>query len=146
MHGAWLEQNLKWEKAPKTIDPNLRSAGARLIFFSKDGRVLIWSGIVYEHHKKNPVMSNGDGESLYLGRWMITKAQSTIEYQVVYRTIQIVGEKLPGPIKRQSILIKPNEISIDGYRYRRAEALDKRAVSELQEASGWLQHRGGDFQ
>ena len=143
MHGAWLEQDLKWEKAPKTIDPNLRSAGARVIYFADDGRVLVWSGIIYDQHKKNPVMSHGDGESLYLGHWTSTKSQSTLETQLVYRTVRKEGEQLPGPIARQTLVINANEIRIDGHRYYRAADLDKRAAGELDEAAAWFKHPDG---
>jgi hypothetical protein len=37
----------RWEAAPKEVNPDLRAAGAQIIYIEPDGSFTLWSGTLY---------------------------------------------------------------------------------------------------
>jgi len=44
--GAWMSRG-RWEAAPKEVNPDLRAAGAQIIYIEPDGSFTLWSGTLY---------------------------------------------------------------------------------------------------
>ena len=94
---VWLQKKLKWEPAPREIDPKLSAAAAVVVEFRADGKFGMFSGTVYRRNSKIN-LSEGDSESLYQGKWNLTEGGIHSTYQLVYHDIRLAGENLPGPV------------------------------------------------
>jgi hypothetical protein len=94
---VWLQKKLKWESAPRKIDPKLSAAAAIVIEFRADGKFGMFGGTIYRRNSKIN-LSVGDSESLYQGKWSLTESGIHTTYQLVYHDIHLAGESLPGPI------------------------------------------------
>ncbi len=92
----WATRDVKWEKAPAEINPNLSAGRATILYFRSDGRF----GLMYcllLRVPKSIAVSRGDGQVIYEGSWVQDRNTVRVRYRLVYRTVRIVGEKLPGP-------------------------------------------------
>jgi len=73
-------------------------------------------------------ISHGDPQTLYRGTWNWEGDEIAAEYRLVSRTVQIMGEKLPGPIQHTMIKSSRPILTFEGKTFRRALALDKSAA------------------
>jgi hypothetical protein len=73
-------------------------------------------------------ISHGDPRGVFIGKWNVHGSEIDIEYRLVDRTIQIKGEKLPGPIQHATIKVSHNILNFNRNSFRRSRELDKSAA------------------
>ena len=128
---------MKWEKAPREINPKLSAAAATMVYFAGNGEFGLLSGTVYkEAHRISA--SAGDGESVYVGTWSADGNTIRVIYQLIYHDIRAVGEQLPGPAQKVNFqfdqatrLLKASGstgLKLDGWEYEINLELSKATV------------------
>jgi hypothetical protein len=125
--GAWLEDNIKWAKAPKEYNPKLRVGRTSVLYFAADHSFALIYATVNRVTGEYEVISNGDGQDVYLGTWSISENSIALTYRLVSRTVLKLGEKLPGPRQQESAEQIGTAIVLLGHSFHRSSALDKSA-------------------
>jgi hypothetical protein len=126
--GAWLQDGVKWIKAPAEINAHLQTGQATILFFRPDHTFAIIYCVVNRVPRRYLTISHGDGQVVYLGKWEVTDDQISTTYRLTSRTVQVQGENLPGPEQRATIKNSQSILVLDGKSYRRADALNKSAA------------------
>ena len=122
--GAWLQDKVKWQRAPKDINPKLRSGRAAVIYFWPNQSVSVLYATVTRVPKEYEVICNGCGQVVYCGTWELAEKSVKIKYQFVSRTVEVIGEQLPGPSKYGDAKIKGDSLVFLGHSFHRAPDLD----------------------
>ena len=104
----WLQQRIKWEKAPKDIDTALSAGAAVTLYFGPGGDFRMLSGTVYKRNGSISA-SEGDSESIWKGKWVLDGEQIQVQFQLIYHDIRIQGEHLPGSIERVTFRFEPKK-------------------------------------
>jgi len=120
--GAWLPLHMKWEHAPKSVDPNLTTGVAKVLYFGEHGRFAIVACLINRANGKH-VISNGDGQVIFMGEWD-GHLPGHVKYRLISRTVEIRGETLPGRL--QEATMESNSkgyLLFQGNLYRRVEEL-----------------------
>lgn len=131
LHGAWLQDSVKWTEAPRDVNAHLQSGSATVMYFSEDHTFALIECWVYREPGRYIVISHGDGRSVYLGKWEPKGDDIAVEYRLVDRTIRIKGEVLPGPVQQATIKVAAGLLSFEGMRFRRTTKLDRSAGEVL---------------
>lgn len=131
--GAWVSMD-RWEAAPKDIQPDLRAAGAQILYFEADGTFTIWSGTLYSQNHHSPTISAGDGESLYSGTWKQTRSGPRIVMRKVYADLRINGENFPGPEQTLDAKWMKKKLWFRNYWFNRSPSLDTQMIGYAQHA------------
>jgi hypothetical protein len=58
---AWLQTDLKWEKAPATINPRLRTSTAAILYFGEDHTFALMYRVVNQVPGEYTTIRNGSG-------------------------------------------------------------------------------------
>jgi hypothetical protein len=125
--GAWLRSDIKWSKAPKEINPKLQYAPTGIIYFGADHTFALVYATVNRVPDEYEVISNGDGQEIYLGTWNAAGSALALKYRLVERTVRLLGEALPGPTKEETARQIGSVIVFRGHSFRRSSALDQSA-------------------
>lgn len=132
--GAWLQDGIKWINAPAEINAHLQTGQAALLYFGPDHTFAIIYCVVNRVPKQYMTISHGDGQVVYLGKWEAAGDQISTTYRLMSRTVQIKGEKLPGPELRATIKKSHVLLVLQSKSYRRVDALDKNAADVVNRA------------
>lgn len=132
--GAWLQDGVKWNNAPRDINPGLQAGGAAVIYFRRDHNFALIDCIVVRAPKEYMSISHGDPRGVYLGKWEVQGSDIAIEYRLVERTVQLTGEKLPGPVLQGTIHVSHNALSFERKTFRRSPNLDESAAEAFSAA------------
>jgi hypothetical protein len=98
-HAVWITKAIKWEKAPKEINPNLSIGEATILCFAPGGYLGILNCRVTQIDGKLAV-SVGDGYVVRQGQWKTDDDKIVLNHQLVYETLPPVqGRAYPGPEK-----------------------------------------------
>jgi len=126
--GAWLQDDIKWLKAPKKINPKLRYGRAAIIYFGPDHTFALIYAWVERVQGKYEGISNGDGQVVYMGSWELAEKTVKVKYRLVSRTVQVAGEQLPGPFKEDIARIEGAVVLFLEHSFHRSAALDADVV------------------
>jgi hypothetical protein len=74
--------------------------------------------------KEYEVIWNGCGQVVHLGTWQIDEKTIRVKYRLMSRTVELVGERLPGPMKDDTAKIERDAIVFLGHSFHRARDLD----------------------
>ena len=69
VQGAWLQDGVKWTKAPAGINPRLKLGEAEILYLGKDQTFAIIYCVVNRIPSEYETISHGDGQVVYRGRW-----------------------------------------------------------------------------
>lgn len=94
----WIPVDLKWSRIPGAPrDAKQRAASATVLYFGKAG-AFVRDDCRLIRNGKSISISNGDPHAQYVGRVAEGMLDGMrIEYRLVRRTPETVGETLPGP-------------------------------------------------
>jgi hypothetical protein len=129
--GAWLQNGIRWINAPRDINPRLQSGEAAVLFFEEDHKFALIYCAVGRVPKEYMNISHGDPRGVFIGKWDVHGDEIAIEYRLVDRTIQLKGEKLPGPIQSATIKASHDILNFNGKTFRRSRELDKSAAEVM---------------
>jgi len=128
VQGAWLLNSVKWANAPADINPHLQSGAAAILYFKQDHTFALIYCVVNRVPKEYEVISHGEPQNIYLGKWEASGDNIAVEYRLVSRTVKIKGEVLPGPIQRATIKASRGTLHLEKGSFHRAADLDKDAA------------------
>lgn len=128
VQGAWLQDGVKWTKAPPDINPHLETSQVEILYLGNDHTFAIIYCTVYRVPKEYQNISHGDARGVYLGKWEAQGDDIAIEYRLVDRTVKIKGEALPGPIQHATIKSSRGILHLEKRSFHRAADLDKDAA------------------
>ncbi len=140
--GAWLETNLRRTSAPADVNPDLRTAPARILYLGRDQTFALIDATVNSVANKYTVISDGDGIVVHVGRWEEKDGSLTASYRVASRTIDHPHKPLPGPPASAVIGESGEALTFQGKLFHRAPELDDKARSLIVSAEGTLKNRG----
>jgi hypothetical protein len=123
--GAWLQDDIKWSKAPREYNPKLRVARSTIAYFGGDHTFALIYATVNRVPNEYEVISNGDGQVVYLGTWSVRERTIALTYGLISRTVQMQGEQLPGPTINETAKQSGSAIVLVGHSFRRSSALDQ---------------------
>lgn len=132
--GAWILDGVSWLAAPKEINPRLQSARAEILYFGADHTFSLIYARVNRVPKEYKVVSNGDGQVIYLGTWATNGVNIDLNFRLVERTVRLPGENLPGPAMNETAQLKATSILFRGHSFSRDGALDS-SVNEFVSAA-----------
>jgi hypothetical protein len=128
IQGAWLQDGVKWTKAPPDINPHLQTGEAEILYFGNDQTFAIIYCVVNRVPKEYETISHGDGQVVYQGKWEAKGDDIAVEYRLVTRTVKIKGEALPGPIQHATVKASRGLLHLEKRSFHRAAGLDKGAA------------------
>jgi hypothetical protein len=128
--GPWMPVTVKWLHAPPDVAPNLETTSTTVLYFQPNG-TMIKIGCVINREPGSFTISAGDGQILSEGDWKDEQGKIVVRSQVVMRTVQRIGEKLPGPWSREVLTVLDGQLLLNGVRYRRVPELEKSASEML---------------
>jgi hypothetical protein len=112
-NGAWLQDGVRWINAPRSINLHLQGGSAAVLYFGKDQAFVLIYCTVFREPKKYITISHGDPLNVFLGKWEIRGDNISVEYRIVFRTIRIIPEELPGPIQHATMKFSRSVLSFD---------------------------------
>jgi len=112
-NGAWLQDGVRWINAPRTINPHLQGGSAAVLYFGKDQTFALIYCTVGREPKKYITISHGDPLNVFLGKWEIKGDNISLEYRLVFRTIRVIPEELPGPVQQATMKASHNILNFD---------------------------------
>jgi len=107
--GAWLPLHMKWEHAPKSVDPNLTTGVAKVLYFGEHGRFAIVACLINRANGKHAI-SNGDGQVIFTGEWD-GHLPGHVKYRLISRTLKSAERRCLVPGKRQQLNLIQKAIS-----------------------------------
>lgn len=131
VQGAWLQDGVKWTKAPPDINPHLQTGEAEILYFGKDQTFAIIHCVVNRVPKEYETISHGDGQVVYRGKWEAAGDSIAVEYRLVSRTVKIKGEALPGPIQHATIKTSDRVLHLEKKTFHRTVGLDRSAAEVM---------------
>jgi hypothetical protein len=129
--GAWLQDGLKWSKAPKKINPRLSYAQAVLAYFGPNHAFSIIYATVNRVPAEYEVICNGCGQVVYSGSWELDEKAIRVKFRLVYRTVELRGEQLPGPVNEDTVKFVGDALVLLGHSFHRASALDTSVLESI---------------
>ena len=122
--GTWLPLELHWRAAPRSVDRDLKSAQAEILYFYKDGRFALVDCTLYKR-RTGITVSKGDAQGVYAGTWHADGEDVKVKYRLTYRTIEIVG----GPPQNRDFdaslkLLNDQTLSFRGKVFQRDHRVD----------------------
>jgi hypothetical protein len=128
--GAWLQVNVKWEHAPPEINPKLEAGAATVLYFDGDGNFALVGCVINREPGRYITMSDGDGQVVSYGTWD-GHLPGHVKYRLISRTVERVGESLPGPWQEEQLARTPKGyLRFKGALYRRVKDLEP-SIREL---------------
>jgi hypothetical protein len=124
--------NAKWQSAPADFEPNLSTASIRVLYFQPDGKMSVIGCIVYKRSGHYTI--GADGQTVALGNWHEERGRIVARSRLVYRPVQKIGEKLPGPWVNEVLTSENGKLLLKGVQYRRVPDLDKSAAELMPQA------------
>ena len=126
--GAWLPVHAKWQHAPPDVAPKLMTASTRVLYFQKDGKLVVIDCIVNRELGRYTTISEGDGQVVAAGEWHRDGGRIVMRSQTVFRTVPKIGERLPGSWHEDVLLLKGDELLLKGVSYHQVPELEKSAA------------------
>ena len=128
VQGAWLQDGVRWTKAPADVNPHLQTGQAEILYFGIDHKFAAIYCTIYRVPGQYDAISHGDARGVYLGKWEIQGDEIAVEYRLVDRTVKLKGEQLPGPLQRGTIKASRGLLRLEKNSFRRESGLDKDAA------------------
>jgi hypothetical protein len=131
--GAWLQTKLKWENAPATINPQLQTSRATILYFGDDHRFAMLMCVVNRVQGEYTTISDGDGLALWRGQWTADRKGIAVWYEFVpprprqWPEASIVGQPMGRAIIRRS----RDEITFADMKFERESKLDDDAHNAM---------------
>ncbi len=123
--GAWIQDGIVWSSPPADVNPTLQYAQTAILYFAPDHTFALLYATVNRVPSKYEVVSNGDGQIVYLGTWQgRPDGGIAAEYRLVSRSVQKPGESLPGSAENRRATRSGAFIVFDGRKFQRDSALD----------------------
>lgn len=95
--GFWIPELMNWESPPPGLGlDSTRFSDTSTLCFLSDSTFMMFDWVLYktDHDSLN---EGGEGFSFYKGTWLqIERKEVRIKYRLIYRTVAIVGQNLPG--------------------------------------------------
>jgi hypothetical protein len=123
--GTWIQKALKWDRAPRQIQPRPETAPAALIYFYPDHKFAFFYGLVLRYGKRTPGVSAGDGLTIYRGTWDRVEGGIKVRYRLEERTIAKDGEKIPGECTNGLIRFENNGLLFQGIQFKGEPGMDE---------------------
>ncbi len=137
--GAWVQEDVKWAKAPHSVVPHAEAGDAQVLYFGKDQTFALIECVLNRTAKGRETISAGDGQAIYAGSWSSEGESVGVSYRLISRTVGKVGEALPGPMQQASIKkIGEGEMVMGERKFRRAKDLDEEAEEYARSGMGSL--------
>lgn len=127
LQGAWVWHE-RWTSAPKDVNPDLRYAGAIILYLGEDGNFTRWSGTLYSQNHHLPTISAGDSETLSAGSWMPIPHGVRLTMRKFYSDVIMNHETFPGPTQVAETQLRGKVLIFDRLSYRRAPNLDQQMI------------------
>ena len=139
--GAWLQTNLKWEAAPSTINPQLRTSQAAILYFGEDHAFALMYCVVNQVPAEYIVISHGDGLGLYRGQWTTDRKGIVVWYQFVpIRPRQWPeGPETGLPIQHATVSRSHHQLSFADMKFEREQKLDDDAHEAMLTSSNVIE-------
>lgn len=131
VEGAWLLNSVKWTNAPADINPHLESAPAAVLYFKQNHTFALIYCVVNRVPKQYEVISHGDPQDVYLGKWKAKGEDIAVEYRLMSRTAKLKEEALPGPMQRATIRASRGILHLERNSFHRSADLDKDAAEVI---------------
>jgi hypothetical protein len=128
--GAWMPVHVKWEHAPPSINPKLETGSATVLYFDGQDRFAVVVCVINRELGRYTTVSAGDGQVVSSGLWD-GHLPGRVKYRLSSRTVERVGEKLPGPWQNEKLASTPKGyLLFKGELYRHVKDLES-SIREL---------------
>jgi hypothetical protein len=122
--GAWLPVDVKWEHAPADINQKLETGSATVLYFDAEGHFAMVGCVINREPGRYTTVSVGDGQVVSYGVWD-KHLPGHVKYRLISRTVERVGETLPGPWQEEKLTATPKGyLWFKGELYRRVKDLE----------------------
>jgi len=106
MMGVWVHLSSQWEAGPPDERSREEWAYARILEISQNGELSILDCVLRRRGRGSGLISPGDGQKVYFGRWSSDHGRFTIVYQLAYESLPPVGGgHYPGPEQADTLQV-----------------------------------------
>lgn len=96
---VWVARRGKWVSGPP-VAHGLRFATGTILFFKADGSFAMIEATINKN-SSGTAISQGDGYVVYSGTWSEEGSKIRVHYRLLYKTLKLPGENVPGPYMNQ---------------------------------------------
>ncbi len=123
--GVWMHLDSKWEKAPPEAEVDESTAYVRLVRFLPNGE-FSWMACIVRRVGHHTLISVGDGQVIFIGRWRTTSEGIAVQYVKVYEMVRPIDGSDPpfGKVSESIVHVAGKELTFDGRKYSTADAPD----------------------
>lgn len=129
--GVWMHLDSEWQKAPTEAEIDQSSAYARLVRFLPDGE-FSWMACIVLRSPKETVISVGDGQVIFLGRWRVVHDTVRVQYLKTYEMVTPVDGSNPpfDKVQEATVRLVGDELTFDGRKYSMANTPSAKEYEE----------------
>lgn len=96
---VWVARRGKWVSGPP-VTHGLRVATGTILFFKEGGSFAMIEATINKN-ASGTAISQGDGYVVYSGTWSEEDSKIRVHYRLLYKTLKLPGENVPGPYTDQ---------------------------------------------
>lgn len=145
LRGAWVQEDVKWAKAPHAVVPHSEEGEAEVLYFGKDQMFALIACVLNRGAKGRVTISAGEGQAIYVGSWSREGEEVGVSYRLVSKTAGGAGSgtgaggaAVPGPMQQGSIKRVGEGLQMREKKFRRAKDLDEEAEEYARSGLGTL--------
>ena len=101
--GAWVTVKMRWEHAPRYVNPKLETASTAVLYFDANQHFANVGCVVDREPGRYITISAGDGQLVSYGNWD-GHLPEKVRYRLISRTVPRLGEMLPGPWQSELVI------------------------------------------
>ena len=121
---VWIHLNRSWSYPPKEAHLRLRTAPATLIRFADTNEFSMIHCTVIEQDGQLTI-SNGDGQTIYLGKWVASPSRFEATFRLVDETSPpIGGRQYPGAEEEATATVAGKSLTFQDKLFDEAKTLD----------------------
>ena len=94
---VWVHIDSAWREPPAGAEVVELTAWATLVTAEPDGG-FAWIKCLLIRQGKEVRISQGDPQTIYLGRWYIKNSAIHADYRLTYQTVEMAGQVYPGAL------------------------------------------------
>lgn len=122
---VWMHIDGPWEAPPPEVGLQTRTASVTLLRALSNGEFSLMRCLLIEQPDKTFVISRGDGQMVFLGRWKERGTEIEVRFRLLYANVLPVdGPRPPGPEVNGLLSFFGNALEFDGKKFDLAEKLE----------------------
>jgi hypothetical protein len=126
---VWVHLDSAWREPPAGAEVIEQTAWATLVTAEPDGR-FAWIKCLLIRQGKEVRVSQGDPQTVYLGRWYTKNSTIHADYRLTYQTVELAGQVYPGNLERSFFSLQKSTLLFNSQRFAPISGLDQESLKK----------------